>query len=135
MRIIKNNYKECLPEFEITCGNCDSEIGYGEYDIQHGMDGDYIICPCCGQQIWLDDDESTPETIDFPSDFYQFTTKRSDEEINDWIKESIEHLKKDGDIGWIEGDALVFAIKDFEDDNYARVFVCKNYAESSVKIS
>lgn len=135
MRIIKNGKGNLIPETETVCRKCGAELAYNVHDIKYHKGEEYVTCPYCHQKIWLDDDESTPETIDFPSDFYQFTTKRSDEELNDWIKESIEQLKKDGDIGWIEGDALVLAIKDFEDDNYARVFVCKNYAESSVKIS
>ena len=32
-------------------------------------------------------------------------------------------------------DRYIIAIKDYESSNFARVFICKDYAQSDVKIS
>ena len=137
MRVIKNNNGECPPETEIVCQHCGSEIAYSKDDICYdAKDHPHVLCPCCREAIWLDDDvEPTPETINYPADFYQFTTKCTDEELTEQVKEAIKQMKEDGELGYVAGDALVIALKDYEDSNYAYVFVCKNYAESSVKIS
>ena len=130
MRII---YREADKETE--CYHCNTRIGYDDDDVCEFKGNQFLYCPCCGKRIFLEGSDATPETIDYPTDFYLFQTRSSDYQLTQQVKEAIEQMKEDGDLGYVESDALVIAIKDYDDSNYVRVFVCKNYAESSVKIS
>lgn len=130
MRII---YRDADKETE--CYHCGTRIGYDDGDVCEFKGNQFLYCPRCGKRIFLEGSDATPETIEYPTDFYLFQTKSSDCQLAEQVKEAISQMKEDGDLGYVSGDALVIAIKDCDDSDYAHVFVCKNYAESSVKIS
>lgn len=55
MRVIKEGRK--LPETEIVCSHCESELAYDARDIQvynaEWYHETYIVCPVCGKRIVL----------------------------------------------------------------------------------
>ena len=136
MRVIEDNYNytKNTDDKQVECCYCGSIFAYNKSDIYKVNTNEYILCPCCGKRMWLGDSDATPETIEYPRDFFQYKTKRNDPELTQCLRDAIEMMKEDGDVGVIEGDALVLAFKDYDNSDYARVFVCKDHAESLVKI-
>ena len=143
MRIIEDHYIKDSDETCMECCYCESIFTYGEDDVCTSILSDknmakvneYIRCPCCSKRMWLDDSDVTSELIEYPIDFFQYKTRRDDADLTQWAKDAIKQMEENGDIGIIEGDALVIAIKDYESSNFARVFICKDYAQADVKIS
>lgn len=142
MRIIEDRCIKDSDETRVECYYCESIFTYGEDDVCKSILSDknmakvneYIRCPCCGKRMWLDDFDVTSELIEYPIDFFQYKTRHDDADLTQWAKDAIKQMEENGDIGIIEGDALVIAIKDYESSNFARVFICKDYAQSDVKI-
>lgn len=142
MRIIENRCIKDSGETRMECHYCESVFTYGEEDVCKSIlsgenmakVNEYIRCPCCGKRIWLDDSDATPESIEYPIDFFQYKTRRDDADLTQWAKDAIKQMEEDGDIGIIAGDALVIAIKEYESSDFARVFICKDYAQSDVRI-
>ena len=78
MKIIKNNYsaeenKDQIKTIQITCDHCGSELEITEEDIYIGAYGAvYVICPCCGEEIMIEELEGvtlTMNNIEFPIHF------------------------------------------------------------------
>lgn len=124
------------------CDECGTKVGYEDFDIRIGAYGcAYIKCPKCGELIFIDDADCsltlTADNIQFPWHFYKVgknAVKKTDKEINDYIKESVRNLEKaEEDYGLFcyigSGDTVVFVFK--YEDEYA-IFVAKDYYESSI---
>lgn len=142
MKIIEDRCIKSSDETRVECHYCESIFAYGEDDIckptlsdkNMATANEYIRCPCCGKRIWLDDSDVTSELIEYPIDFFQYKTRRDDADLTQWAKDAIKQMEENGDIGIIEGDALVIAINNYDSSDSARVFICKDYAQSDVKI-
>jgi len=139
MRIIENNYQDKEQEYEITCPHCESKLAYKFDDIvSDRFEGEYLHCGACDKEIYLDDENPTADTIQYPKDFFLYAdgVPIKDAEINKWVKECINNLDKETDFSYrASGNTIVFAYKSDENLPAATVIVAKNYQETDVKIS
>lgn len=131
-----------IEKYIAECEDCGSKMRFDKSDVQIGAYGcAYIKCPKCGELVFIDDAEFcltlTPDNIRFPWHFYKTgknAVKKTDEEINDYIKECVRSLEKEKeDFGLFRyagsGDTAVFVFK--YEDEYA-IFVAKDYYESGI---
>lgn len=135
MKIIKNNYKlekeNALDEFKrsqyLICQRCNSEFEFDPDDTYIGALGcRYVKCPCCGEEIMLDDGiKLTTDNLQFPTHYFSYKdgVKLSDEEVNRYVKECIRSLRysKDKDFYATQtgtGDTQVFVFRYDGDEEY-----------------
>lgn len=118
---------------EITCPNCENLLSYEKEDVEFGYLGcGTIICPECGEKIFITDKRIMPPT--FPQTFFRFgnSVKISDKDTQKMINEAVDNIKtaKVGDFYNIAtGDTMVIALK-YEDG--IDVIVAKDYWEDSL---
>lgn len=138
MRIINNENEEKY----VVCEKCKTKIGYTQDDIEYKDYGvPYIRCPHCSSQTMLEEEdclELNKNNVKFPIHYYHFGEGKpiDDEQINKWVKESIEYLEKNPTEHFsyhASGDSIVFVIK-YEDDEEYSIIVAKNYYSTSVSI-
>ena len=138
MRIINNENEEKY----VVCEKCKTKIGYTQDDIEYKDYGvPYIKCPHCSSQTMLEEEdclELNKNNVKFPIHYYHFGEGKpiDDEQINKWVKESIEYLEKNPTEHFsyhASGDSIVFVIK-YEDDEEYSIIVAKNYYSTSVSI-
>lgn len=118
MKVIQNNYKNQprnpnqLPEqtkrvekVKIKCENCGSVLEVLREDTHIGYVGlPYVTCPCCNYEINIkefDDDaiDICASNVKYPTHFTVSSKdfraiEISDEEINKWIQQGIEHFRE-----------------------------------------
>lgn len=63
MKVIENNYEgEQIEEHEINCPHCNSKLKYTSRDVR-GLDGQFLLCPCCEQEFPIDALYQCPECM------------------------------------------------------------------------
>lgn len=156
MKVLKNNYGKIdgsivhgvlanpYPRKHI-CEGCESELEYDASDLRIGYLGcAYLDCPLCEYDNMLDEDEHsiklTKDNIKFPEHFYRFSKEAnavelSNNETEKYIRECIEHLRRDRDDGDYyytgTGDTRVIAFKCDDDEEYY-VLVAKDSYEVEI---
>ena len=115
-----------------TCNSCGASLECTHEDTHIGAFGcNYITCPVCQNEIWVEDDETenklTLDNLKFPQHFYDDSNAAhiDDIEVEKMIKDSVRYLIKhpDKDDYSIEsGDRGVMVTRD---DDYYNISVYK----------
>ena len=144
MRVIKDNFNSNSYPKEAVCDYCESRLSYEKKDCYIGEFGCvHILCPLCGHEILLDNEESlklTTENIEFPEHFSHTSSESAvnipDSEVTKYIKEHINYLENHPDEeysgGHIIGNLYVMVTRVDEHetgDNYC-VSVSKDFYET-----
>ena len=133
MEIIENNNADIK-----VCPHCNTMLRYNIDDIlSWDKDYEYIICPYCHNDIILENETPTCETIKYPIHFHSLANavEIKNDQIQKWVTECVNHLDKDNNYYMISsGDTIVFAYKCDEDFHLANVVVAKKYQETDVEI-
>lgn len=126
MRIIEENKSA-------RCENCKVLVGFEEKEIEVGEFGcKYILCPNCGEKIWLDVETGikiTADNIEYPRHFHFPKDAKviSDEEIQEAVKRVANNINniEEGNfyVGLYTGDTMVLGLN-WEDE--FEIYVCKN---------
>lgn len=145
MRIISRGNSE--EPMRITCDSCGSELEYVRDDILSGTHFQYVECPVCGKDIFLDEDEDEDDGLRrgyvpvYPKkdDFYSFEdgVPIEDERINEWIKGACEQFDetpmselKNGFLYSVgTGDTIMIARGCDDPDEPLTIWVCRGYSE------
>ena len=151
MKILKDNSKKCLEEnntqlhlIKFVCGICDSELEITKDDTYIGWLGaPFITCPCCGEEVMVDELDGIILTIDnlqFPVHFNR-TNKDvrrvleiGSEEIISEIKRGVTYLRKHKDEHyWYAsyGDLFVIVFR-YEGDEEYSVMVTRDFYETDI---
>lgn len=120
--------EHCGQSFNVSSNE---EREYGEFGLP------YIICPCCNQKCYLEDEKAldiTPKNLKFPDYFTQFGVSEGavhigDEYIEEWTKKALDYLLKNPDSHFYHtgtGDSMVIGL---QYDDEIDIVVAKNYYE------
>lgn len=129
----------------INCPHCDSVIAYKNCDIKYGTLGiPFITCPCCGDNIDLENEEPmvlTRDNVRFPEHYYKFNNddgvvKVTDERVDTYVRQCIDTFRyaASNDFNALrigEGNIEVFVFKYDGDEEYV-VYVGKNGYETNI---
>ena len=135
MKIIKNNYNET---FQFTCNECNSVIEYDNDDICIDSYGrKYIICPCCGDEYYLDQEIITVDNVTYPDHYHDFSNGKdwNNTSINECVKKIILWLKENPGEPYkyiASGNTFICVFNHYDDDVYY-VMVTKNYSDTFVE--
>lgn len=150
MKVIKNNCIEKIEIIEenkslqIECDYCTSELEITKEDAHIGSCGAaFVTCPCCGEEIMVDEFDGITLTVDnikFPVHFCR--TNRNlrnvsainSDEIVKYIKRGIEYFRKNkNEFDWYTscGD-LFLNIHRFSGDEEYSVVVAQDFYETSI---
>lgn len=128
--------RELAPQYSQTCESCNTCLTFETEDVSIGEGGlPYIVCPKCGDRVYLDDEafdlRLTPDSIQYPQHFFNHTggIDITDKEVNNWVHEIIGTLKTASndtfEYGVVSnGNTCALGIKD---DGKYMVFVMKDY--------
>ena len=136
MEILKDNYTNKSAE----CESCKSLLYVNEDDFQFDEDGyGYWKCPLCGCENYIPGLMADEPHGIFPSTFYHFGdgVRVEDDEINKWIKQSVEYLRKNPDEPYYRnasGDSFAVVFNNYEDNEYD-IIVARGYYEDEVPYS
>lgn len=150
MKVIKNNYIDTNMKHDISikypvhmiCENCSSELEVTKEDTHIGYLGfRYVTCPCCGEEICVDEFDHTVVTVDnikFPVYFIRTNkdlrevVEVDDNKVTEYVKDGIKYLRENKDefsYFVTTGDVFVVVFR-FEDDKNYLVLVTKDFYES-----
>lgn len=129
----------------INCPHCDSVIAYKNCDIKYGTLGiPFITCPCCGDNIDLENEEPmvlTRDNVRFPEHYYKFNNddgvvKVTDERVDTYVRQCIDTFRNaaSNDFNALrigEGNTEVFVFRYDGDEEYV-VYVGKNGYETNI---
>lgn len=146
MRIIENNYRSNNPvptkenKWFMVCERCWSVLEIEARDTYIGALGcRYVKCPCCGEEIVLDDGITlTSENLSFPRHYFSFKDGviLTNKEVDKYVRECIEALRNSKDKNFYAthtgtGNTHVFVFKYDGDEEYF-VYVGKGGYETCV---
>lgn len=136
---VLNKKKEEKKIYNTICDECQTELEFEESDTYiGGYGGRELICPECGQKIYIDELEGIDldeNNIEFPVHFIHTSDRAiniNDDEIQKWVRECLNGAKDAPDGGFsiiASGDTVVIALK-FTD--VYDIYVAKKYYECSI---
>jgi hypothetical protein len=142
MKIIKDNTNEKTER--VVCDFCGSIFEYDENDIHKDMNGNFVKCPCCSEEIIIEDAEETTRELKFPDSFFHFSPMNknaftpSEKWVNDAIKNLIKTLhdnKHDDDYSFSATGTRMIIVRKHPDDISGEeaydVLVTNDYHEAS----
>ena len=151
MKILKDNSKKYSKEnitqshlIKIVCDRCESELEITKEDTHIGWLGaPFVTCPCCGEEVMVDELDGVILTVDnlqFPVQFNRINKdvrrvlEVSSEEIISEVKRGVTYLRehKDKDYWYMSyGDLFVIVFR-YEGDEEYSIMVTKDFYETDI---
>lgn len=93
--------------YETECKNCGEPLEFTIDDVEKVAYSPYIVCPCCGEETEVDNDESfykdvTSENFNYPADFFDFSNGIDLDKATQrkYIDTCIDYLKANREEDW-----------------------------------
>lgn len=127
--------RELTPQQSQTCELCNTCLTFETEDVSIGEGGiSYIVCPKCGERVYLYDDafdlQLTPDNVQYPQHFFSYMGGEgvSDDMVNDWVHIVMKNLKESkGDFEYSSTSSVNTCVLGIKDEESYLVFVMKDY--------